>query len=117
MGGRCSNVWQGPSALSEAEPQAAVKYIKSRGKAVQAFLDVHSYSQEILPPGCNGFPIGASAKTALMTSAKALADSMSHKGKAYTTGDCMKIMYPCSGTAHDWAFITQGIQKSYCVEV
>lgn len=114
---RCSSTWGGPFALSEAEPQAINGYIKSRGKSVKGFLDVHSYSQEVLPPGCNGFPIKKSAQRRLKKSASALTSALGVKGARYTTGECAKIMYPCSGTAHDWAFSTMGIQQSYCVEV
>jgi len=114
---RCTSTWEGPSALSEAEPKTIVNYVHKRGKAIQAFLDVHSYSQEILPPGCNGYPIASATKRVLLNSAKVLSKAMSHKGKQYTTGDCQAIMYACSGTAHDWAFNVAKIPKSYCVEV
>merc|ERR1712046_69697 len=60
---------------------------------------------------------GNKAQNILLKSAKALAGAMSHKGKQYTTGNCQAIMYACSGTAHDWAFNTAKIPKSYCVEV
>jgi len=116
---RCTSTYPGPHALSEAEPKAIADYIGNKNKAnkVQAFLDVHSYSQEVLPPGCNGFPIKPKDQARITKSSQALAAALSHKGAQYTTGNCMKIMYPCSGTAHDWAFMQQGIKQSYCVEV
>jgi len=114
--GRCTSTWEGPAALSEAEPSAIVRYIKSRGGRVKGFLDVHSYSQELLPPGCNGYPLRKHEHKAVMKSAVDLTHAMSHKGKEYKTGQCAKIMYPCSGVAHDWAY-GNGILNSFCVEV
>jgi len=113
---RCSSTFAGPSALSEAEPQAIAKYIASRRGRVKAFLDVHSYSQEVLPPGCNGYPINKKDRDLLKKGSVALTQALSHKGVKYTTGNCAEIMYACSGTAHDWAF-NKGIKQSYCVEV
>lgn len=113
--GRCTSTWEGKKALSEAETKAIVHYIRSR-KNVKAFLDVHSYSQEILPPGCNGYSLRKGDTKRTMISAEALAGAMSHRGKRYTTGQCAKIMYPCSGVAHDWAY-GHGIKNSFCVEV
>jgi len=113
---RCTSTYAGPAAQSEAEPAAVAKYIASRRGRIKAFLDVHSYSQEVLPPGCNGFPITPKDRARLTKSSVALTKALSHKGVKYTTGECAAIMYACSGTAHDWAF-SKGIKQSYCVEV
>lgn len=39
------------------------------------------------------------------------------QGVKYTTGECAKIMYPCSGVAHDWAYGKAKILHSLAVEV
>lgn len=113
----CSSTWEGHHANTEPETAAMVRYVSHRKKSIQAFLDVHSYSQEILPPGCNGFPLRKGEESKVMATATAVAQAMSHNGASYTTGNCAKIMYPCSGVAHDWAYGSAKIMHSLAIEV
>jgi murein tripeptide amidase MpaA len=118
-GDGCSNEYHGESAMSEPEVQAVSKHIQSQGKRIAAFLDIHSYSQKMLPPGCNGFPITEADKAEQLRTAQAVVNAM---GKApgsvkYETGPCAEEMYTCAGTAPDWAFHEAGILHSYCIEL
>jgi hypothetical protein len=56
----CTDTFIGESAMSEPEVKAAAKYLEGlskKGKGISAFVDVHSYSQRLLPPGCNGYQL------------------------------------------------------------
>ena len=49
---RCDQTYEGLSPMTEPEVLSLAKYVKKRqssGSGIAAFVDVHSYSQEILP--------------------------------------------------------------------
>merc|ERR1719231_317608 len=106
---QCASTWEGRSALSEPETSAVVKYLadSQTKRRVRAFLDVHSFTQKVLPPGCNGYPVDAASKKTGIDTAAAVAKSMneahSNAEHDYASGDCEQLMYRCSGVAHDWA--------------
>jgi murein tripeptide amidase MpaA len=114
----CSSVYEGSHAFSEPEPAAVAHYIQGAQKQhrrVKAFLDVHSYSQKVLPPGCNGYPIQKDAHQKLLQAAHKVSAAMS--GNRYQSGECAALMYPCSGVAHDWVYSSAGVPTSLAVEL
>jgi len=120
-----SSTYEGKTSLSEPEPKAVAEYIldkqKKHNKRVQGFLDVHSFSQKVLPPGCNGFPVPEAEATRLLDVAHQVANVMSHgewkSDQGYESGSCQQEMYPCSGVAHDWAYGAAGVHTSLAIEL
>lgn len=82
---------------------------------MKAFLDVHSYSQKLLPPGCNGFAVKDTEEH--LRAGHNIVQAMSNGGQKYSTGPCAGMMYTCSGTAADWAYNALQVTHSYSVEM
>jgi len=113
----CSETFVGFQAEAEPEVHNVVGHLSSLGSRVKAFLDVHSYSQRLLPPGCNGYGVPAKDAAAQMHTAKLMVAAMGITGAKYETGDCGKEMYVCSGTAADWAYYEGKILHSFSLEL
>merc|ERR1711871_58746 len=113
----CSETFVGFGALQEPEVKGVSKHVLGLGNRVKAFLDVHSYSQRLLPPGCNGYTVNAADEQEHLRAAKAVVGAMSSGGIKYQTGPCAKEMYVCSGTAGDWAYNEAKILHSYSLEL
>jgi len=117
----CSNTFQGSKPMSEREVQNLSKYIKDRksaGGKIAAFVDVHSYSQKVIPAGCNNQKMSAETKQRHLHVTQSVAKAMSQvAGKSYTSGECAAIMYACSGVAHDWAHFEAKVPVSMAIEL
>lgn len=114
----CSETYPGTSAATEPEVVAVSKHIKSRGNNIKAFMDVHSYSQRLLPPGCNGFKVKKEDAKEHERVGKQIVDALSKRhGQHYETGPCGEEMYVCSGTAGDWTYQEQNIVHSFSLEL
>merc|ERR1712195_427904 len=117
----CSNTFQGSKPMSEREVQNLSKYIKDRksaGGQIAAFVDVHSYSQKVIPAGCNNQKMSAETKQRHLHVTQSVAKAMSQvAGKSYTSGECAAIMYACSGVAHDWAHFEAKVPVSMAIEL
>jgi murein tripeptide amidase MpaA len=101
-----SEIYRGPSPLSEPETQALSSYMLSVPKVV-AHIDIHSYSQLILRVWGHKYedPSGLASITRIGT---AMRDSIAAAtGATYTFGGA-EILYLASGTAPDWVFGTLG---------
>merc|ERR1711959_623171 len=109
----CSEVYMGMAAMTEPEVLAIAKYIEVNKAKVRGFLDVHTYSQKLLPPGCNGYPVPGKDAAKHLHTAQAIADAMSQGGAKYETGACTTAMYACAGTAADWTYGAVGVLHSY----
>merc|ERR1712070_1368493 len=92
----CSDTFQGKAPMSELEVQHMAKYIKQRQAqkpGISAFVDVHSYSQKVIPAGCNNQKMSSAARAQHMHTANQVADAMTQVNhKEYTAGECEKIM-------------------------
>merc|ERR1712139_275448 len=102
----CSETFVGFQADAEPEVHSITTHLSSLQSRVKAFLDVHSYSQRLLPPGCNGYAVPAKDAAAQAHTAQLMVSAMSMIGAKdgasmgpYQTGDCAKEMYTCSGTS------------------
>jgi len=113
----CSDTFQGYAALVEPEVRAVSSHIASRKGMIKAFMDVHSFSQRLLPPGCNGYASPQKDVEEQTRVAKAVVTALSSGKAQYQTGPCGEEMYVCSGTAADWAYQQQGILHSYSLEL
>jgi len=117
-GKQCSDTFPGSKPATEPEVKAISDYVGSISQRAIAFVDVHSYSEKILPPGCNGFKIPEEDAKEHLAVGKKMAKAMNLvAGGDYQTGPCGKEMYVCSGTAGDWGYHTAKIKHSYSVEV
>lgn len=115
----CSETFVGARAMTEPEVVSVSKHLRQHKKRVKAFLDVHSYSQKLLPPGCNGFRIKKAQAQEQMRAGRLIVESMNKAGghQGYTTGPCPSSMYFCSGTAGDWAYNALDVVHSYSLEL
>jgi murein tripeptide amidase MpaA len=117
----CSNTFQGSKPMSEKEVQNLANYVqgrKSSGGNIAAFVDVHSYSQKVIPAGCDNQKMSQQARQRHLHVTTNVAKAMSEvAGKSYTSGECSSIMYACSGVAHDWAHFDARIPVSMAIEL
>jgi len=113
----CSETFMGFHEMAEPEIRAVSTHVVAKQDKVKAFLDVHSFSQRLLPPGCNGYPVPDVHAKEHLRAGKSIVAAMSKVGATYTTGACAKKMYSCAGTAADWAYMEANILHSYTVEL
>ncbi|MCH2136345.1 MAG: hypothetical protein MK101_07155 [Phycisphaerales bacterium] len=111
----CSDIYVGPSSMSEPEVQALADYCLGHGNIV-AQIDYHAFSELILEPsGYSPVPppdwdelhgLGVSMR-------EAIADVHGH---SYTADTPCNILYCASGTLIDWPYETYGA-AAYCIEL
>ena len=111
----CSDVYVGPSSMSEPEVQALADYCLSHGN-IRAQIDFHSFSQLILEPrGYTTVPPPdfdeLHALGGLMSDA-----IFSVHGQNYVHDNPCNILYCASGTLIDWPYDTYGAM-AYCIEL
>ena len=111
----CSDVYVGPSAMSEPEVQALSSYCVAHGN-VHAQIDFHSYSQLILEPrGYTTVPPPDWDALHALGGEMASAIQSVH-GVSYTHDNPCNILYCASGTLIDWPYEAYGA-ASYCIEL
>ncbi len=111
----CSDVYVGPSSMSEPEVQALSGYCLDHGD-IRAQVDFHSYSQLILEP--RGYTTSPPPD---WDELHAVGGEMSDAiygvhGKSYTHDNPCNILYCASGTLIDWPYDTYGA-AAYCIEL
>lgn len=111
----CSDVYVGPSSMSEPEVQALADYCVSHGNIV-AQIDYHSAAELILEPsGYTASP--PSDWEALHTLGVSMRDAIqSVHGHTYTSDTPCNTLYCASGTLIDWPYETLG-SFAYCIEL
>ncbi|XP_028834692.1 carboxypeptidase O [Denticeps clupeoides] len=112
----CSEVYNGPRALSESEAQAVTEFVLQRSTEILCFLTIHSYGQLILVP--YGHPnVTAPNYDELMDVGLAAAKAIKGiHGMDYTVGSSPNVLYPNSGSSRDWARLI-GIPYSFTFEL
>lgn len=111
----CSDIYVGPSSMSEPEVQALADYCLNHGN-IRAQIDFHAFSQLILEP--RGY---TTVPPADFDELHALGGLMSDAifdvhGKNYVNDNPCNILYCASGTLIDWPYDTYGA-KSYTFEL
>ena len=111
----CSDVYVGPSSMSEPEVQALANYCLSHGNIV-AQIDYHAYGELILEPsGYTSVPPPDWDELHGLGIAMRSAIAQEH-GHTYTTDTPCNILYCASGTLIDWPYETYGA-AAYCIEL
>jgi len=93
----------------------------SEGEATQgviAFMDVHSYGEDIIFPGCDQREMTPEAAKKHKEVAAQMTKGMNAAhGQGYTAGTCQeKLGYQATGVAGDWAHFDAKIPYSFSVE-
>ena len=111
----CSDVYVGPSSMSEPEVQALANYCLNHGN-IKAQIDYHAFSQLILEP--RGYTTAPPPDwDELHALGGAMSDAIaSVHGEYYVHDNPCNILYCASGTLIDWPYDTYG-SKAYCVEL
>ncbi|XP_026060467.1 carboxypeptidase O-like [Carassius auratus] len=112
----CSDVYNGPTAVSEPETKAVTDFLGAHQNEMLCYLTIHSPSQMILVP--YGVPnISAPNYDELMEVGLAAAKAISAvHGKSYKVGTPPDVLYATSGSSRDFArFI--GIPYSFGLEL
>ncbi|MBI68968.1 MAG: hypothetical protein CMJ38_02930 [Phycisphaerae bacterium] len=111
----CSDVYVGPSSMSEPEVQALANYCLNHGN-IKAQIDYHAFSQLILEP--RGYTTAPPPDwDELHALGGAMSDAIaSVYGEYYVHDNPCNILYCASGTLIDWPYDTYG-SKAYCVEL
>ncbi len=111
----CSDVYVGPSSMSEPEVQALANYCLDHGN-IKAQIDFHAFSQLILEP--RGYTTAPPPDwDELHALGGVMSDAIaSVHGQYYVHDNPCNILYCASGTLIDWPYDTYG-SKAYCVEL
>jgi len=111
----CSDVYVGPSSMSEPEVQALANYCLNHGN-IKAQIDYHAFSQLILEP--RGYTTTPPPDwDELHALGGAMSDAIeSVYGEYYVHDNPCNILYCASGTLIDWPYDTYG-SKAYCIEL
>jgi len=102
----CSDIFKGPSALSETETKALHDYItglQTRNVNLQAYISFHSYGQLWLLPW--GYTAGAYPPdyAQQLSLGQAVVTEIGRLGTRYTTGTGADVLYGVGGASDDWA--------------
>ncbi|XP_054748775.2 carboxypeptidase B-like [Lytechinus pictus] len=130
----CSEIYHGPSALSEIETFNVVAFLRDRwneGQDFLMFIDWHSYSQVIIAPWSY---LDSNPRTDdyqdQMDMAEAMSDAIrATSSKEYGMGAGAEILYPAAGSSKDFGYAAvpvnpwdyssggMGAKYSYTVEL
>ncbi|XP_053610674.1 uncharacterized protein fl(2)d [Plodia interpunctella] len=111
----CSEAYSGPKAFSEAESVTLSDFVKRLSQIPAAFVDLHSYGQQILYPWCARTEQTPSSDLHKSTAAGIAEAIYKENQKVYKYGPAYHLMYPASGSALDWAY-KLGVNHSYAIE-
>ncbi|MDG2423773.1 MAG: M14 family zinc carboxypeptidase [Phycisphaerales bacterium] len=111
----CSDIYVGPSSMSEPEVDALANYMLAHGN-IKAQVDFHAYSQLILEP--RGYTtVPPSDFDELHELGGDMSDAIAAvHGKSYVHDNPCNILYCASGTLIDWPYDTYG-SRAYCIEL
>uniref|UniRef100_H2ZHG4 Peptidase M14 domain-containing protein n=1 Tax=Ciona savignyi TaxID=51511 RepID=H2ZHG4_CIOSA len=113
--GACSDAYYGPSAFSEIEVLSQKNFIASLGR-VQAYIDVHAYSQYWMYP--YAWTSSVTADDALLE--QIATDSVnaiySVHQQSYQAGPISKVIYVASGSSADYVY-NMGVKCSFAAEL
>lgn len=110
-----SDIYRGPSPLSEPENQGLRNLAQSLPNVV-AFIDYHSYSQLIMWPWGYQEPLCADDATHRFIGGRMRSAIFNHSGKVYEDGPIYTTIYPASGGTVDWFYNPIGA-LSFTVEL
>ncbi|XP_058616458.1 carboxypeptidase O [Onychostoma macrolepis] len=112
----CSEIYNGPTALSEPEAKAVTDFLGAHQNQLLCYLTIHSYGQLILVP--YGHPnISAPNYDELMEVGLAAAKAIvAVHGKSYKVGTSPDVLYANSGSSRDFARLI-GIPYSFTFEL
>ncbi|XP_074657393.1 carboxypeptidase B-like [Tubulanus polymorphus] len=113
----CSQIYAGPSAMSEPETKAVAKFILSRKNQIKMYLSFHAYGQYFLTPWGYGrvYPDDFSdLRRVAQNAVNAIRDA---NGPVYSMGTSAILLYPAAGGSDDWAKGVAGIKYSYTIEL
>lgn len=117
---RCGQSYCGTEPFSESEVSNVAEYLQglqSSGQDVQAFLDIHAFSQFWMWPW--GYTKGQADDEADMArcgNAGAAALKAVH-GKQFRTGSIANTIYQVGGSSVDWVYDALGIKYAYALEL
>jgi len=129
---RCQSTFEGAKPFSEPETKGLKAYIQEQKavllgetktsttqKGIIAFVDVHSYGEDLILPGCDGRAMTEAARKRHTVASEAVVKGMNavHNQK-YSYGSCQeKLSYgKTTGIAGDWAHFDQKIPYSLSIE-
>ncbi|XP_070577618.1 carboxypeptidase B-like [Ptychodera flava] len=118
-GNPCSTSYRGPEAFSEAETDAAAKFVESLAPNVAVFIDFHAYSQMWMSP--YGYTRDSPPEpdyTKQIDANKRCGEAIEAvHGKVYQTGTIANTIYVANGNTADWGYDNQNILLSHAVEL
>uniref|UniRef100_A0A915ETZ6 Peptidase M14 carboxypeptidase A domain-containing protein n=1 Tax=Ditylenchus dipsaci TaxID=166011 RepID=A0A915ETZ6_9BILA len=113
----CSEVYCGPSALSEVECQSLTQFLKSHNSSIKAYVSLHSYGNLIIHPWghkLHAYPVDVDD---IIRVGKEMAHAITEAGgPEFTVGTGPEILYEVAGSSQDYAE-SVGIKYSYTMEL
>ncbi|KAL3319848.1 hypothetical protein Ciccas_001482 [Cichlidogyrus casuarinus] len=116
----CPDSYSGPSAASELETQAMIKYSKNlvSTRNVQAFLTIHAYGQLLML--CYGnkklsYPKNYNDLAVLALMMKN--DLIQNQNASYSVGNIVDLLYEAGGGSTDYSTIDLQIPVNFAIEL
>ncbi|GAA95022.1 uncharacterized protein L969DRAFT_65070 [Mixia osmundae IAM 14324] len=114
----CNEVFPGYRAFDSVESLRIADYVLDEANDVTAYLDVHSFGQQLMFPfsySCEVQPGDAeNLYEAALDTAKAI---RSVHGSVFETGSRCEISYTAAGDSLDWTYGAAGVVWSYAAEL
>lgn len=113
-----SEIFPGFHPMSEIEIISLDKFVKSLGKNIISYWDIHSYFQVIMYPiAARCHTHGHDFKEHLKASSIFINGVKERTGAEYKQGTTCDLLYPASGTSFDHFYLNRGVIYSFTVEL
>ncbi|XP_070001571.1 carboxypeptidase B isoform X1 [Penaeus vannamei] len=113
----CSEIYAGPSALSEPETMALADYMEAHRGRVKAYLTLHSYSQLFMYPFGHTLDLPEDWEELDRVAKLAVEALTAVHGTEYEYGSCSSILYLDAGSSRDYVKGVVEVPYVYTIEL
>jgi len=112
----CSDLYRGPAAFSEPEPQAIADFVGNNPE-IRGYINFHAYSQLWMSPWGYSYDTPKDIDAMRASSARIVKAIEDVHGTAFQYGEISRIIYQSSGSSVDYMYGVHGLVQSYGPEL
>jgi len=112
----CSDLYRGPFAFSEPEPQAIADFIGAN-QDIRGYINFHAYSQLWMSPWGYSYDAPKDINAMRESSDRIVRAIEAVHGTAFQYGEISRIIYQSSGSSVDYMYGVHGLVQSYGPEL